>query len=118
MVMKDGAPEFLLGCVGANNHPQGKLQSLVNVLDLGMNPQKAVDAPRFRVLMTNDEVELNADVPAEVRRDLLARGHRLGDPKDFKGAAQMVRLHRGETGVGQCLESGVDHRLDGVALGW
>jgi hypothetical protein len=32
-------------------------------------------------------------------------------------AAQMVRIHRGESGVGPCLESGVDHRLDGVALG-
>ena len=58
------------------------------------------------------------DVPEDVRRDLVARGHRLGDPRDFKGAAQMVRLHRGEGGVGPCLESGVDHRLDGVALGW
>jgi gamma-glutamyltranspeptidase/glutathione hydrolase len=118
MVMKDGTPEFLLGCVGANNHPQGQLQSLVNVLDLGMNPQQAVDAPRFRVVMTNDEIELDADVPEDVKRDLVARGHQLGDPKDFKGAAQMVRLHRGEGGVGPCLESGVDHRLDGVALGW
>jgi hypothetical protein len=33
------------------------------------------------------------------------------------GACQMVRIHRGESGVGPCLESGVDHRLDGVALG-
>ncbi len=81
-------------------------------------PLQAVDAPRFRVVMTNDEIELDADVPEDVKRDLVARGHQLGDPKDFKGAAQMVRLHRGEGGVGPCLESGVDHRLDGVALGW
>jgi hypothetical protein len=76
-----------MGCIGLNNHPQGQVQVLVNALDLGMNPQQAVDAARFRVVMTTD------------------------------GACQMVRIHRGESGVGPCLESGVDHRLDGVALG-
>ncbi len=118
MVLRDGVPEFLLGCIGLNNHPQGQVQLLVNVLDLGMNPQEACDAPRFRVVMTTDEVELDPTFPEQVGADLAARGHRLGDPYAFKGAAQMVRIHRGEAGIGPCLEAGVDHRLDGVALGW
>ena len=124
LATRDGQPEFVMGCIGANNHPQGILQSMVSVLDLGMNPQQAMDAPRFRVIMTNDEVQLDAGIPQDVQRDLAAMGHRIGDPRAdhgaaaFKGAAQMVRIHRGEAGVGPCLESGVDHRLDGVALGW
>lgn len=118
MVLHDGVPEFLLGCIGLNNHPQGQVQLLVDVLDLGMNPQQACDAPRFRVVMTSDEVQLDAGIPEQVQAELSARGHRLGDPTAFKGAAQMVRIHRGEAGVGPCLESGVDHRLDGMALGW
>jgi hypothetical protein len=87
VVLRNGVPEFMMGCIGLNNHPQGQVQMLVNALDLGMNPQQAVDAARFRVVMTTD------------------------------GACQMVRIHSGESGVGPCLESGVDHRLDGVALG-
>jgi gamma-glutamyltranspeptidase/glutathione hydrolase len=118
MVLRDGVPEFLLGCIGLNNHPQGQVQMLVNTLDLGMNPQQAVDAARFRVVMTTDEVQLDPGIPEQVIFDLATRGHRLGDPSAFKGAAQMVRIHRGESGVGPCLESGVDHRLDGLALGW
>jgi gamma-glutamyltranspeptidase/glutathione hydrolase len=118
MVLHDGVPEFLLGCIGLNNHPQGQVQLLVNVLDLGMNPQQACDAPRFRVVMTSDEVQLDRGIAEQVQAELSVRGHRLGDPTAFKGAAQMVRIHRGEAGVGPCLESGVDHRLDGVALGW
>jgi gamma-glutamyltranspeptidase/glutathione hydrolase len=118
MVLRDGVPEFLLGCIGLNNHPQGQVQMLVNTLDLGMNPQQAVDAARFRVVMTTDEVQLDHGIPEQVAYELAARGHRLGDPTAFKGAAQMVRIHRGEAGVGPCLEAGVDHRLDGVALGW
>lgn len=118
MVLRDGVPEFLLGCIGLNNHPQGQVQLLVDALDLGMNPQQACDAPRFRVVMTTEEVQLDAGFPEQVAAELAARGHRLGDPQAFKGATQMVRWHRGEAGVGPCLESGVDHRLDGVALGW
>ncbi len=118
MVLRGGVPEILLGCIGLNNHPQGQVQTLVNLLDLGMNPQQAVDAARFRVVMTTDELQLDHGVPEQVAFELAARGHRLGDPTAFKGAAQLVRIHRGEAGVGPCLETGVDHRLDGVALGW
>jgi len=118
MVLRDGAPEYVLGCIGLNNHPQGQMQALVNALDLGMNPQQAVDAPRFRVVMTTGEVQLDPGLPAEVGHQLTARGHRMGNPYDFKGAAQMVRIHRGGDGVGPCLEAGVDSRLDGAALGW
>lgn len=118
MVLRGGAPEFLLGCIGLNNHPQGQVQLLVNALDLGMNPQQACDAARFRVVMTTDKVELDPGIPEQVGSELVARGHRIGDPYAFKGGAQMLRIHRGEAGIGPCLESGVDHRLDGVALGW
>ena len=118
MVLHNGLPEYVLGCIGLNNHPQGQVQALVNALDLGMNPQRAVDAPRFRVVMTTDEVQLDPGFPEQVGYDLTGRGHRIGDPYAFKGAAQMVRFHRGDNGIGPCLEAGSDHRLDGVALGW
>lgn len=118
MVLRDGAPEYVLGCIGLNNHPQGQVQALVDALDLGMNPQQAVDAPRFRVVMTTGEVQLDPAIPQQVGYDLVARGHRIGDPYDFKGAMQMVRIHRGDDGIGPCLETGVDSRLDGIALGW
>ncbi len=118
MVLRDGAPEYVLGCIGLNNHPQGQVQALVDAFDLGMNTQQAVDAPRFRVVMTTGEVQLDPGIPQQVGYDLVARGHRIGDPYDFKGAMQMVRIHRGDDGIGPCLETGVDSRLDGIALGW
>lgn len=118
MVLRDGVPEYVLGCIGLNNHPQAQVQMVVNAIDLGMNPQQAVDAPRFRVVMTNDQVQLDPGFPAQVGYELTARGHRMGDPYDFKGAAQMVRVHNGDNGIGPCLETGIDSRLDGVALGW
>lgn len=118
MVLRDGSPEYVLGCIGLNNHPQAQVQMLVNAIDLGMNPQQAVDAPRFRVVMTSDEVQLDPGFAAQVGYELNGRGHRMGDPYAFKGAAQMARIHRGQDGIGPCIETGVDYRLDGVALGW
>ena len=106
-----------MGCIGLNNHPQGQVQMLVDSLDLGMNPQQAVDTARFRVVMTTNEVQLDHEIPKQVALDLAVRGHRLGDPSAFKEACRMVKIHRGESGVGPCLESGVDHRPDGVAPG-
>ena len=121
MVLRDGLPEFVMGVIGGNAHPQGLTQILVNALDLGMNPQQAVDAARFKLVMQSGAVHIDPQFNPQVGHELVARGHQLGDSYGFigfKGGAQMVRLHRDGDGQCTCLEAGVDHRLDGVALGF
>ena len=121
MVLRDGLPEFLMGVIGGNAHPQGLTQILVNALDRGMNPQQAVDAPRFKLIMQSGAVHIDPQFSLEVGNELVARGHQLGDSygfASFKGAAQMLRIHRDASGQCTSLEAGVDHRLDGVALGF
>jgi gamma-glutamyltranspeptidase/glutathione hydrolase len=121
MVMRDGLPEYLMGVIGGNAHPQGLTQILVNALELGMNPQQAVDAPRFKLIMQTGAVTIDPQFSLDVGNDLVARGHQLGDSYGFvgfKGAAQMLRIHRDAKGHCTSLEAGVDHRLDGVALGF
>ncbi len=120
MVLRDGLPEFVMGVIGGNAHPQGLTQILVNALDLGMNPQQAVDAPRFKLVMQSGAVHIDPQFNPDVGHELVARGHQLGDSYGFvgfKGGAQMVRLHRNDSGHCTSLEAGVDHRLDGVAMG-
>jgi gamma-glutamyltranspeptidase/glutathione hydrolase len=121
MVLHDGLPDYLMGVIGGNAHPQGLTQILVNALDLGMNAQQAVDAPRFKLIMQSGAVHIDPHFNPDVGNALVARGHQLGDSygfRSFKGGAQMVRLHRDATGQCTHLEAGVDHRLDGVALGY
>ena len=121
MVLRDGLPEIVMGVIGGNAHPQGLTQILVNALDLGMNPQQAVDAPRFKLIMQSGAVHIDPQINLEVGNELVARGHQLGDSYGFvgfKGGAQMVRIHRDDQGQCTSLEAGVDHRLDGVALGF
>jgi gamma-glutamyltranspeptidase / glutathione hydrolase len=120
MVLRDGLPEFVMGVIGGNAHPQGLTQILVNALDLSMNPQQAVDAPRFKLVMQSGVVHIDPQFNPDVGHELVARGHQLGDSYGFvgfKGGAQMVRLHRDDSGHCTSLEAGVDHRLDGVAMG-
>lgn len=83
MVLRDGLPEFLIGVIGGNAHPQGLTQILVNALDLGMNPQQAVDAPRFKLIMQSGAVHIDPQFNPEVGHALVACGHQLGDSYGF-----------------------------------
>ena len=43
MLAPDGSLKLSFGCMGADMQPQGQVQILVNILDRGMNLQRAVD---------------------------------------------------------------------------
>src|SRR4029077_6102424 len=48
IVLKDGQPFLALSTPGGDNQDQALLQVLLNILDFGMTPQEAVEAPRFQ----------------------------------------------------------------------
>src|SRR5262249_2869104 len=47
MICEDGVPTMTVGCPGGDDQSQADLQLILNVLLFGMNPQQAVEAPRF-----------------------------------------------------------------------
>ena len=47
ILAKDGQPVMTVGCPGGDNQVQGNLQLILNSLVFGMDPQQAVEAPRF-----------------------------------------------------------------------
>ena len=103
------------GVVGGFMQPQAHVQVLTNLLDFGMAPQEALDAPRWCVNQ-DGSLGLEPGFPAGVREAMTARGHRLA-------AEQPAFL--GEFGCGQIIavEDGVlwgasDPRKDGCAVGW
>ena len=104
------------GVMGTIQQAQGHFQVLVNMVDFGMGPQAALNAPRFSV-RPGDEIGIEDLVSEEVVRDLTARGHRIlyREPHGiFFGGGQVIERDP-ETGV---LTGGSEPRLDGCAVGW
>ena len=98
------------GVMGAPMQPQGHLQVVVNMVDYGMNPQSALDAPRWRYL-EKDLVLLESHVSPDIVLDLVERGHniRLAPPRMF-GKGQII-LRQDAT-----LIAASEPRADGLAL--
>jgi gamma-glutamyltranspeptidase / glutathione hydrolase len=85
LVTRDGQPLLAFGVMGGDMQPQGHVQILVNLLDLGMNLQEAGDAIRFHhsgsseptgTTMTNGGVlHLEDGLPDSLITELKHRGH-------------------------------------------
>ncbi|MEL7083046.1 MAG: gamma-glutamyltransferase family protein, partial [Cyanobacteria bacterium J06597_1] len=71
---RDGVPMGPMGLMGAHMQPQGHVQMVVNLVDYGMNPQAALDAPRWCVERGN-QVSVEQLMPAHVALGLEDRGH-------------------------------------------
>lgn len=119
MVFKDGKFFMSYGVMGGDVQPQGHVQVLVNLIDLGMGLQQAIDAPRFRY-MNSKAIMLEDELTAEVISQLIQRGHERAFPPEGRSS-------RGLMGGGQAImldpASGTllgasDPRKDGMALGY
>ena len=110
----NGAPLAAFGVMGGPIQPPGHVQTVVRLLTYGMNPQAALDAPRWKV---NDgvSVDLEASASAELRAALADMGHRFesipDSYMDFGAGQFIVRLDGGYAGAS-------DPRRDGQAAGY
>ncbi|MDJ0713207.1 MAG: gamma-glutamyltransferase [Prochloraceae cyanobacterium] len=106
-------PKGVFGLMGAPMQPQGHLQIVVNLVDYLMNPQSALDAPRWRFI-EKDLVLLEAMVDPNIVMDLVKRGHqiRFAPPWMFGKGQIILRQDNGT------LVAASEPRSDGVALGF
>ncbi|HEY6327783.1 MAG TPA: gamma-glutamyltransferase [Blastocatellia bacterium] len=117
MVFKDGKPLMGFGVMGGDIQPQGHVQVLCNLIDLGMNLQQAISAPRYRCL-SGDKVLLEDDMTDAVIESLEKRGHvRATNPAPLRvvmGGGQAIMIDWANGG----LLGASDPRKDGMALGY
>src|SRR5690348_8199097 len=73
---REGAPLAAFGVMGGPIQPPGHVQLAVRMIDHGMNPQAALDAPRFKVNFDRS-IDLEASASRELREALIALGHNL-----------------------------------------
>ncbi len=111
---QNGAPMAAFGVMGGPIQPPGHVQTLVRLLTYRMNPQAALDAPRWKC-NGGLSIDLEASAAPELRAGLAARGHDLKSVADSYmdfGAGQfIVRTEGGYIGAS-------DPRRDGQAAGF
>jgi len=73
---KDGKALGPFGVMGAYMQPQGHVQVITNMVDFGLNPQQALDAPRWQWL-SGRQVQVEPGFSAETARALAGRGHEV-----------------------------------------
>lgn len=114
-ITKDGEAWSSFGVMGGFMQPQGHLQVGLNMVEFEMDPQEALDAPRFQWL-EGKAFGLEEGFSDAVRGSLAARGHELlprGTAMSYGGGQAIVRDV--ESGV---LVAGSEPRNDGTAVGW
>ncbi len=119
MATKDDEMWLSFGVMGGFQQPQGHLQVVSNMVDFGLDSQKALDALRFSVDVLGDKsVKVEEDVSPKVVEELRRRGHvvRVQSAYDRTGfGGGQVVARDASTGV---LSAGTEPRKDGAALGW
>jgi gamma-glutamyltranspeptidase/glutathione hydrolase len=111
----DGTPWLVLSTPGGDNQEQALMQLMFDVVLFRMNPEQAIEAPRFETrhlvssfdnhAMNPGDLQLDDRTPQAVIQDLANRGHKIGTRTRWQSgsAPGMVRVTPG--GV---IEAGAD----------
>ena len=122
IVAKDGQPVMTVGCPGGDNQVQGNLQLILNSLVFGMDPQQAVESPRFATSSNVNsfypheyfpgQLDLEAEIPERTADALMVFGHRIRRTANC-GLGATVSVRDPET---RSLSTGADPRRACYAL--
>ena len=110
---KDGQAIGPFGVMGGFMQPQGHLQIITNTIDFTMNPQAALDTPRWQ-WTGGKEVLVEHSFPVAVTEELSRMGHEIKvEALPNFGRGQII--WRNQNGV---LCGGTEPRTDGAVVSW
>lgn len=110
MIRSGGRVTMPFGVMGGAYQPCGHARFVTNLVDFGLDPQDAIDAPRS--FSGPGGLEVERGYSDAVRTDLAALGHKVVIPETPLGGAQAIRID------GDVLVGASDPRKDGCALGY
>lgn len=112
IVMKDNHLFLVLGTPGGTTIPTSVFQTVVNIIDFGMNAEEAVYKPKFHHQWLPDEVYIEHGFPNGTADSLRQMGYRIEERSSI-GRVELIRVLPG----GQ-FEGVADNRGDDDAEGW
>ncbi len=107
-LMRGGEPVGPFGVMGGYMQPQGHVQVVMNYADFGLDPQQALDAPRWQ-WMRDGSVTVESRFPPGLALALQRRGHQVRtdlSTASFGRGQMIVRLANG------VLVGGTESRTD------
>ncbi|CAK9889001.1 MULTISPECIES: gamma-glutamyltransferase family protein [Pseudomonas] len=111
---------LVYGNMGGDGQPQSQSAVFSRIVRFGMNPQAAIDAPRWLLGRTwgrsTENLKLESRFSAQCQQTLASFGHEveiLADYDETMGHAGAIVRH-----ANGMLEGGTDPRSDGGVAGW
>lgn len=124
LIRENGVPIATVGCPGGDDQAQANLQIILNMLIFGMNPQQAVEAPRFATETVVDSfwphpyrpgvLSVEPGIRDATRAELRGLGHVI-EEVGACGIGAVVTRRDPQTGV---LSAGADPRRPTYALAY
>lgn len=112
---KGDEPVGPFGVMGGFMQPQGHLQVVMNTIDFHLNPQAALDAPRWQ-WMEGKTVMVEPQFPNAIAQILARKGHNIKVALDGAGFGRGQIIWRNpDTGI---LQGGTEARTDGTISAW
>ena len=111
---KDNEAVGPFGVMGGYMQPQGHFQVISHLVDHGLNPQAALDMPRWQ-WVGNKKITVELEFPTYIANELISKGHQIeyvGDSGSFGRGQVIMRLPNG------VYVAGTESRTDGQIASW
>jgi gamma-glutamyltranspeptidase / glutathione hydrolase len=125
LVMRDGKPLLVTGSEGGDDQCMRTMQTLLNVVEFGLNIQQAIESPRwatrsfpaspFPHTMYPGHMSLEGRISDTVGAELGHRGHKVEMRPPWSMNASGGIIVEEATGT---VSAGADPRTQGAALAW
>jgi gamma-glutamyltranspeptidase/glutathione hydrolase len=123
LVIKDGQPWMITGSPGGDDQIQRTVQTLMNMIDFGMNVQQAIEAPRWSTrgfassvfphnMSHPGDLSVESRILDAVQKALQAKGHILRSAGAWSLGSNAAIAIDPKTGV---LSAGADPRVEAYA---
>ncbi len=111
IITRDGKFFMAVGAPGGSRITTGVMEVILDVLDFHMNPQDAVDLPRFHHQWRPDILFLQNGFPEQVSAELANMGYTI-KPTPGVARVEAIVMNNG------ALEGGTESRLSGKVAGY
>ena len=108
IVLKDNKPFLVVGTPGGTTIITSVFQTIVNIIDFGMDASDAVNKPKFHHQWLPDEIVVENDFPQDTREQLRKMGYTIKQRGNI-GRTELIRIHPNGTIEAIADKRGEDH---------